>query len=192
MFTKVFEPKKLSIVKRTVSISTSSKAIITKISTSRVTSETAMSTETIVRESNAVQAFFHIVKMYQVQLKALVAFYQIVGNIGFNYSLTWPALFEAIVNEFAVFNLDVMSVLGLNCVTKRFDYIDTSELTPNTHTRSGAVLLSDWKKRVKPILSTVNAIVNMGFGCLKKKRALRAAGDSSASTIPQSEHSSWV
>ena len=60
----------------------------------------------------------------------------VVGNIGFNYSITWPALFEAIVDELAVFNIDVMSILGLNCTFKRFDYIDTSELTPTTHTRS--------------------------------------------------------
>ena len=154
----MFEPEGLSFVKQAASISSSAEAIITKVTTTRITSETTLSTETMVRESNAVQALFQIVKMSQVQLKALVAFYQskwslvvlllqphttayvthdpplimaVVGNIGFNYSLTWPALFEAIVDELAVFNIDVMSVLGLNCTFKRFDYIDTSELTPS-------------------------------------------------------------
>jgi hypothetical protein len=49
---------------------------------------------------------------------------QISGNIEFNYSLTWPANFEAVMSSISFANLDLFSALGVNCLTPSFDYID--------------------------------------------------------------------
>jgi Ca2+/Na+ antiporter len=49
-----------------------------------------------------------------------------VGNISFNYSLTWPKPFQEALSEFGMFNIDVLSVLGLNCMIDRFDHIHQS------------------------------------------------------------------
>jgi hypothetical protein len=51
----------------------------------------------------------------KTRLKCLMSFGQVTANIGFTCSVSFPPLFEKILNVFAVFNMDILPALGLAC-----------------------------------------------------------------------------
>ena len=51
----------------------------------------------------------------KTRLKCLMSFGQVTANIGFTCSVTFPPIFERILNVFAVLNMDLLPALGLAC-----------------------------------------------------------------------------
>ena len=51
----------------------------------------------------------------KTRLKCLMSFGQVTANIGFTCSVTFPPIFEKIMNVFAVLNMDLLPALGLAC-----------------------------------------------------------------------------
>jgi hypothetical protein len=64
-----------------------------------------------------------MLKSTQTKLKLLVAFVQIVINIGFNCNVTFPDVTERFFDKLGIFNFDIVPSLGLSCRFPSFDYV---------------------------------------------------------------------
>jgi len=103
-----------SVANATKVVSTKTEGEVSKLTT----------TTTIVERGTFFMSLVRNGMKMQVQLKCLVAFLQIAGNISFNYSITWPANFERLMSALEVVNFDLAPYLGINCFATRFNYID--------------------------------------------------------------------
>jgi len=67
---------------------------------------------------------FKMLKSSKVRFKTFASFGQITVNVGFNTGIVFPNLYEAFLRPFAVFNLQFLPALGLQCKFSRLDFVD--------------------------------------------------------------------
>jgi len=79
--------------------------------------------EITVRICSPAEIVFSVLKSTQTKLKSLIAFIQIVINIGFNCNVTFPDVTERFFDKLGIFNFDIVPSLGLSCRFPSFDYV---------------------------------------------------------------------
>jgi hypothetical protein len=77
-------------------------------------------------------SFFSTISGVLIKAKALVSFAQISSDISFNCNISFPALFQSLLESLAFFKLDIVPSLGLGCYFSTFDYINRMVLVTLT------------------------------------------------------------
>lgn len=144
---------------------------MTEVISTKTSAEVITSSSTRVERGTFLLSFVRNGIKMQVQLKSIIAFLQISGNIGFNYSLTWPANFEKVMLAVDVVNFDLLPALGVNCYTTSFDYV------------SKMVAMTLGPLGVATLLLTAYLYVN----CTRRRKARVTGKEDKAYELPPDE-----
>jgi hypothetical protein len=114
-------PKKY---KTAIKLKDSSLAHSTEITTTVISSVVITETKVTLKASNLIFQAIANWQAAQVKIKSLLSFSQIAVNISFNCNMSFPPVFENMLANLEIVNVDIFPSLGLSCRFNGFDYCD--------------------------------------------------------------------
>lgn len=96
----------------------------TEITTTVISSVVITETKVTLKPSNLIFQAIANWQAAQVKIKSLLSFSQIAVNISFNCNMSFPPVFENLLANLEIVNVDVFPSLGLSCRFNGFDYCD--------------------------------------------------------------------